>query len=66
MGSDKIDAVVVDEEAIGSVNSHGLGAKILRGEGSLERYLAEVGLKDQTVCLRIIIDQTVCLIKRYV
>ncbi|XP_026446695.1 CLP protease regulatory subunit CLPX1, mitochondrial-like isoform X2 [Papaver somniferum] len=48
MGSDKIDAVVVDEEAIGSVNSHGLGAKILRGEGSLERYLAEVGLKDQT------------------
>ncbi|XP_026434367.1 CLP protease regulatory subunit CLPX1, mitochondrial-like isoform X2 [Papaver somniferum] len=47
-GSDKIDAVVVDEEAIGSVNSHGLGAKILRGEGSLERYLAEVRLKDQT------------------
>ncbi|MCL7025624.1 hypothetical protein MKW94_025275 [Papaver nudicaule] len=49
IGSDKIDAVVVDEEAIESVNSYGLGAKILRGEGSLERYLAEVSLKDQTV-----------------
>ncbi|KAI3909913.1 hypothetical protein MKW98_012967 [Papaver atlanticum] len=47
-GSDKIDAVVVDEEAMESVNSHCLGAKILRGEGSLERYLAEVRLKDQT------------------
>ncbi|XP_074280179.1 CLP protease regulatory subunit CLPX1, mitochondrial-like [Silene latifolia] len=40
MGSDYIDAVVVDEEAVGPINSPGCGAKILRGDGALEKYLA--------------------------
>ncbi|KQJ94461.1 CLP protease regulatory subunit CLPX1, mitochondrial [Brachypodium distachyon] len=38
-GKDKIDAVVVDEESIGSSNQHGFGAKILSGEGALDLYL---------------------------
>jgi hypothetical protein len=38
-GKDKIDAVVVDEESVGSVNQHGFGAKILSGEGALDLYL---------------------------
>ncbi|GJN19616.1 hypothetical protein PR202_gb06911 [Eleusine coracana subsp. coracana] len=33
-GKDKIDAVVVDEESVGSANQHGFGAKILCGEAS--------------------------------
>ncbi|GLJ18411.1 hypothetical protein SUGI_0326180 [Cryptomeria japonica] len=40
-GHNRIDAVVVDEEAVLSVNSKGPTAKILRGEGSLEQYLLE-------------------------
>ncbi|KAL9245139.1 hypothetical protein vseg_018824 [Gypsophila vaccaria] len=40
-GSDYIDGVVVDEEAVGSINSPGSGAKILRGEGAFEKYLAD-------------------------
>ncbi|RCV06047.1 hypothetical protein SETIT_1G132100v2 [Setaria italica] len=39
-GQDKIDAVVV-EESVGSANQHGIGAKILCGEGALELYLAK-------------------------
>ncbi|KAD4179653.1 hypothetical protein E3N88_28244 [Mikania micrantha] len=34
-----IDAVVVDEEAIGSVDKPGTGAKILYGDDALKRYL---------------------------
>ncbi|KAK4273886.1 hypothetical protein QN277_017196 [Acacia crassicarpa] len=34
-GDDAVDAVVVDEEAVGS------GAKILHGKGALDRYLSE-------------------------
>ena len=40
-GNEQIDAVVVDEESVGSVNAPGCGGKILRGEGALERYLAK-------------------------
>ncbi|KAH9331478.1 hypothetical protein KI387_003586, partial [Taxus chinensis] len=40
-GHNRIDAVVVDEEAVSTVNSKGPTAKILRGEGALERYLLE-------------------------
>jgi len=36
---------VVDEEAIGSDNKPGCGAKMLRGDGALERYLSENKLK---------------------
>lgn len=34
-----MDAVVVDEEAVGSVDAHGCGPKILRGEGAFECFL---------------------------
>lgn len=39
-GNDRVDAVVVDEEAVGS------GAKILCGDGALDRYLTQHNLKD--------------------
>ncbi|GMP63241.1 hypothetical protein CsSME_00025006 [Camellia sinensis var. sinensis] len=38
-GNDSIDAVVVDEEAVGSVDTPGCGAKILRRDGSVEPFL---------------------------
>ncbi|MED6109699.1 CLP protease regulatory subunit clpx3, mitochondrial [Stylosanthes scabra] len=41
-GNEGIDAVIVDEESVGSVNALGCGGKILRGEGALERYLAKM------------------------
>ncbi|XP_057542868.1 CLP protease regulatory subunit CLPX2, mitochondrial [Amaranthus tricolor] len=40
-GTDRVDAVVVDEEAVGSVDKIGLGAKILRGDRALEYFLQE-------------------------
>ncbi|XP_058097531.1 CLP protease regulatory subunit CLPX1, mitochondrial-like isoform X2 [Magnolia sinica] len=53
-GCEKVDAVVVDEEAVGFVDSQGCGAKILHGDGALERYLSETKLKDPvwSACLR--------------
>jgi ATP-dependent Clp protease ATP-binding subunit ClpX len=48
-GQDKIDAVVIDEEVLGSPDSQGCGAKILHGEGALERYLAEHKQKESLV-----------------
>ncbi|CAL9769668.1 unnamed protein product [Musa acuminata subsp. burmannicoides] len=39
-GNDRVDAIVVDEDAIGSLDKSGCGAKILRGNGALEGYLA--------------------------
>ncbi|XP_042373675.1 CLP protease regulatory subunit CLPX3, mitochondrial-like [Zingiber officinale] len=39
-GEEQIDAVVVDEDSIGSVGRRGSGAKILRGDGAFERYMA--------------------------
>ncbi|XP_073116096.1 CLP protease regulatory subunit CLPX1, mitochondrial-like isoform X3 [Elaeis guineensis] len=47
-GDERIDAVVVDEEAVGSVDRPGCGAKILRGDGALEHYLKENKIKDRT------------------
>ncbi|CAL0316677.1 unnamed protein product [Lupinus luteus] len=41
-GDEQIDAVVVDEESVGSENALGCGGKILRGDGALERYLARL------------------------
>lgn len=41
-GNEVIDAVVVDEESVGSINAPGCGGKILRGCGALENYLAEM------------------------
>ncbi|RZC63879.1 hypothetical protein C5167_025641 [Papaver somniferum] len=46
-GKDKVDAVVIDEEALGSLRTVGCGAKILWGDGALQRYLSEAKLKDQ-------------------
>ncbi|KAK9941504.1 hypothetical protein M0R45_007209 [Rubus argutus] len=45
-GDDRIDAVVVDEESVGSGNAPGCGGKIIRGDGALERYLREIKLKE--------------------
>uniref|UniRef100_A0A7N0VAG5 Uncharacterized protein n=1 Tax=Kalanchoe fedtschenkoi TaxID=63787 RepID=A0A7N0VAG5_KALFE len=45
-GDDKVDAVVIDEESVGSVDSTGCGGKILRGDGGLSRYLAQTKLTD--------------------
>ncbi|KAI3863448.1 hypothetical protein MKX03_005913, partial [Papaver bracteatum] len=47
IGKDKVDAVVIDEEALGSLRTVGCGAKILRGDGALQHYLSEAKLKDQ-------------------
>ncbi|XP_031269279.1 CLP protease regulatory subunit CLPX1, mitochondrial isoform X1 [Pistacia vera] len=44
-GDDVIDAVVVDEEAVGS-EERGCGAKILYGKGALDRYLSQNKRKD--------------------
>ncbi|EHA8590056.1 CLP protease regulatory subunit CLPX3, mitochondrial [Cocos nucifera] len=46
-GEGQIDAVVVDEEAVGSIDRPGCGAKILCGDGALERYLKENKTKDR-------------------
>ncbi|EXB80407.1 ATP-dependent Clp protease ATP-binding subunit ClpX [Morus notabilis] len=41
-GIDIIDAVLVDEEAVGSVDYSGCGAKLLRGHGAFEQFLHEM------------------------
>ncbi|XP_062227921.1 CLP protease regulatory subunit CLPX1, mitochondrial-like isoform X2 [Phragmites australis] len=38
-GNERVDAVVVDEEAIDSVDRPGCGPKILRGDGALAQYI---------------------------
>lgn len=40
-GNKRVDAVVVDEESVGSIEAHGCGAKILRGDGAFKHYLAD-------------------------
>lgn len=49
-GIDTIDAVLVDEEAVGSVDGPGCGAKILHGHGALEKFLHEIETVEPTVC----------------
>ncbi|XP_060971278.1 CLP protease regulatory subunit CLPX1, mitochondrial isoform X2 [Cannabis sativa] len=44
-GNDIIDAVVVDEEAVGLEGGQGCGAKILYGNGALDSYLSQQKLK---------------------
>ncbi|XP_037447095.1 CLP protease regulatory subunit CLPX1, mitochondrial-like [Triticum dicoccoides] len=41
-GEKRIDAVVVDEGAVGLVNRPGCGAKILYGDGAFDRYLSQI------------------------
>ncbi|CAN1340627.1 CLP protease regulatory subunit CLPX3, mitochondrial [Linum perenne] len=47
-GSNRVVAVVVDEESVGSENTAGCGGKILRGDGALERWLVQYKLKEST------------------
>lgn len=49
-GIDTIDAVLVDEEAVGSVDDPGCGAKILHGHGALKQFLHEIETVEPTVC----------------
>ncbi|KAL8060064.1 hypothetical protein ABFS82_03G127000 [Erythranthe guttata] len=47
-GKERVDAVVVDEESVGTSDVAGCGGKLLEGEGALERYLAAAAaLKDE-------------------
>lgn len=48
MGEDLIDAVIVDEESIGS-DRPGSGAKILYGVGALDRYFSGQKVEDRKV-----------------
>ncbi|GJM92347.1 hypothetical protein PR202_ga08813 [Eleusine coracana subsp. coracana] len=48
-GNERIDAVVVDEDATGSVDMPGCGAKILRGEGALEQYITRTNMMNSGV-----------------
>lgn len=52
----KINVVVVDEEAVGSEGRPGCGAKILYGQGAFDSYLSEHNLKDSEVSARISIS----------
>ncbi|XP_031385544.1 CLP protease regulatory subunit CLPX3, mitochondrial isoform X1 [Punica granatum] len=45
-GNERVDAVVVDEESVGSVDAPGCGGKVLRGDGAFVRYLAESKFKN--------------------
>ncbi|XP_020261930.1 CLP protease regulatory subunit CLPX3, mitochondrial-like isoform X3 [Asparagus officinalis] len=45
-GSERVDAVMVDEESVGSLDRPGCGAKILRGDGALDHYLSVNAGKD--------------------
>uniref|UniRef100_A0A5B7BWX0 Uncharacterized protein n=1 Tax=Davidia involucrata TaxID=16924 RepID=A0A5B7BWX0_DAVIN len=47
-GGDNIDAVLVDEESVGSVDTPGCGAKILHGDGALEPFLHRTKLRDHS------------------
>ncbi|GMI88702.1 hypothetical protein like AT1G33360 [Hibiscus trionum] len=45
-GLGRVDAVVVDEESVGSKDIPGCGGKVLRGDGALEHYFAKAKLND--------------------
>ncbi|KAK9069940.1 hypothetical protein SSX86_010338 [Deinandra increscens subsp. villosa] len=45
-GNDRVEAVVIDEESVGSVDKRGCGGKILRGDGALDDYLAKTKCKE--------------------
>ncbi|GAB4847436.1 hypothetical protein Ancab_026493 [Ancistrocladus abbreviatus] len=40
-GNERVDAVLIDETAVGSGDATGFGAKILRGDGALQCFLHE-------------------------
>ncbi|VFQ71670.1 unnamed protein product [Cuscuta campestris] len=47
-GEQRVEAVVVDKDSVGSATAPGHGGKILRGDGALEAYLAKTDLKNKT------------------
>lgn len=47
-GEQRVEAVVVDKDSVGSATAPGHGGKILRGDGALEAYLAKTDLKNET------------------
>ncbi|KAI7738634.1 hypothetical protein M8C21_013874, partial [Ambrosia artemisiifolia] len=47
IGDDRVEAVVIDEESVGSIDKPGCGGKILRGDGALDDYLAKTKRKEQ-------------------
>ncbi|XP_010682114.2 CLP protease regulatory subunit CLPX1, mitochondrial isoform X1 [Beta vulgaris subsp. vulgaris] len=46
-GTDRVDAVLVDGEAVGSAERPGSGAKILRGDHAFDHFLQETKSSDQ-------------------
>lgn len=40
---------MVDEDAVGSIDRSGSGAKILHGDGALERYIADRKVKREVL-----------------
>lgn len=48
--TNSVHSVLVDEEAVGSVDAPGQGAKILSGDGVLEQFLHETKSGDHMVC----------------
>ncbi|PWA48843.1 AAA+ ATPase domain-containing protein [Artemisia annua] len=44
-GNERVDAFVIDEESV----SLGCGGKIMRGDGALENYLAQMRSKEQQI-----------------
>jgi len=49
-GTERVDAVVIDEEAVDSADGSRVVAKILRGDCTLEHFLHELKSICQTVC----------------
>lgn len=50
---EKIDAVVLDEDAVGAPDGIGNGAKILRGEGALDMYLDNMKSRNKVIELNL-------------
>ncbi|XP_071742622.1 CLP protease regulatory subunit CLPX3, mitochondrial-like isoform X2 [Rutidosis leptorrhynchoides] len=46
-GNDRVEAVVIDEESVGTVDKFGCGGKILRGDGALDDYLSNSKCKER-------------------
>lgn len=41
--------MVIDDESVGTTDKPGCGGKLLRGDGALERYLAQANTNDRVV-----------------
>ena len=54
MENDTIYAVLVDEEAVGSVAAPGRGAKILHDDGAFNQLLPDKKFRDPMVCFTIV------------